>query len=126
MGVLQQGKQLRALAPSLTVAIGNILTVEAKFQGGTGINITPPPAPWVKPAAVKAAQQRMELVARTLGLAGYARIDAFMHTQTGELIIIEANTVPALTPATVLYHQALAEAKPMYPVQLLERIINPV
>lgn len=124
MGILERHEELQALAPSLTVAIGNILSVEAKFQGGTGINITPPPAPWVKPLAVRKARQRMEVVARTLGIRGYARIDAFMHTQTGELIIIEANTVPALTAATVLYHQALAEPTPLYPVQLLEQLIQ--
>lgn len=125
MGILEQSGKLHALAPSLTVAIGNILSLEAKFQGGTGINITPPPAPWVKPQAVIQAKRRMEVVARLLGIRGYARIDAFMHAQSGELIIIEANTVPALTAATVLYHQALAEQQPLYPVQLLERIIRP-
>lgn len=124
MGLLQVNGKLRALAPSLTVAIGNILSLEAKFQGGTGINITPPPQPWVKAKAVAQAKQRMEIVGQTLGLRGYARIDAFMHVHTGELIIIEANTVPALTAATVLYHQALAEESPLYPVQLLEKIIQ--
>ncbi|MFA6388778.1 MAG: hypothetical protein WCW27_05970 [Patescibacteria group bacterium] len=124
IGLLEERKQLRALAPSLTVAIGNILSLEAKFQGGTGINITPPPAPWVKPAAVTAAKRRIELVANTLGIRGYARIDAFMNINTGELIIIEANTVPGLTPATVIYHQALAERPALYPVEFLEKIIK--
>ena len=110
--------------PSITVAIGNILTLEEKFQGGTGINITPPPSPFVKPSAVKKAKQRMEIVAKALGIRGYARIDAFMHTKTGELIIIEANTAPGLTPSTVIYHQALAEDPPMYPLQFLEKIID--
>ena len=110
--------------PSMTVAIGNILTLEEKFQGGTGVNITPPPEPFVKPSAVKKAKVRMEKVAKTLGIGGYARIDAFMHVKTGELIIIEANTTPALTPSTVIYQQALAEEKPMYPRQFLEKIVG--
>jgi D-alanine-D-alanine ligase-like ATP-grasp enzyme len=66
----------------------------------------------------------MEKVAKALGIKGYARIDAFMHIKTGELIIIEANTTPGLTPSTVIYHQALAEKPPMYPAQFLESVIK--
>jgi D-alanine--D-alanine ligase len=124
MGVLEKGGALKAMQPSITVAVGNVLSLEEKFQGGTGVNITPPPAPYVKPSAIQKAMSRMEKVAKVLGIKGYARIDAFMHTKTGELIIIEANTVPGLTPSTVIYHQALAEKPPMYPVEFLERIIS--
>jgi len=124
VGVLEQNGHLKAMNPSITIAIGNILTLEEKFQGGTGINITPPPAPYVKPNAVKKAKERMELVAKALGIRGYARIDAFMHTKTGELTIIEANTAPGLTPSTVIYHQALTENPPMYPIAFLEKIIE--
>ena len=124
IGVIEKNDVLKAMNPSMTVAIGNILTLEEKFQGGTGINITPPPAPFVKPSAVKKAMQRMEKVATALGIEGYARIDAFMHIKTGELIIIEANTTPGLTPSTVIYHQALAEKPPVYPTAFLEAIIG--
>jgi D-alanine--D-alanine ligase len=124
MGVIQKGNEMKAMSPSITVAVGNILSLEEKFQGGTGVNITPPPAPYVKPSAVKKAMARMEKVAKVLGLKGYARIDAFMHTKTGELIIIEANTTPGLTPSTVIFHQALAEKPPMYPTEFLEKIIE--
>ena len=65
----------------------------------------------------------MQKVAQALGLRGYARIDAFMHVKTGELIIIEANTTPGLTPSTVIYHQALTEKPPMYPTEFLEKIV---
>jgi len=63
-------------------------------------------------------------VAKKLGIQVYARIDAFMHRKTGELIIIEANSTPGLTPSTVIYHQALEEKPPMYPTSLLENIIK--
>ena len=124
MGVMEQGGKLKAMSPSLTVAVGNILSLEEKFQGGTGVNITPPPTPYVKPMAVKKAQERMEFVAERLGIRGYARIDAFMHRKTGELIIIEANSTPGLTPSTVIYHQALEEKPPMDPTAFLERIVD--
>ncbi len=124
MGLLEKNGKLHALHPSITVASGNILSLEEKFQGGTGVNITPPPAPWVSPEALKKAMRRMEKVAGALGIKNYARIDAFMHRRTGELIIIEANTVPGLTPSTVIYHQALAETPPLYPREFLEAIVT--
>lgn len=123
-GVIGKKGKMKAMSPSITVAIGNILSLEEKFQGGTGVNITPPPSLYVKLSAVKKAMDRTEKVAKVLGINGYARIDAFMHTKTGELIIIEANTTPGLTPSTVIYHQALTEKPAMYPVQFLEKIIE--
>lgn len=122
MGILEENGKLKAMSPSLTVAVGNILSLEEKFQGGTGVNITPPPTPYVKTSAVKKARERMERVAKALGIRGYARIDAFMHRKTGELIVIEANSTPGLTPSTVIYHQALEEKPPLYPASFLETI----
>jgi len=124
VGIIEKNGVIKSMNPSITVAIGNILTLEEKFQGGTGINITPPPSPYVKPSATKKAKQRIELVAKALGIRGYARIDAFIHIKTGELIIIEANTAPGLTPSTVIYHQALTETPPLYPITFLEKIIE--
>ena len=124
MGLLERSGKMKAMSPSITVAVGNILSLEEKFQGGTGVNITPPPAPFVKPSAITKAMDRMEKVAKAMGLSGYCRIDAFMHIKTGELIIIEANTTPGLTPSTVIYHQALEEKPQMYPTQFLEKIIE--
>lgn len=124
IGVYGKGEKIRAMNPSLTVARGNVLTLEEKFQGGTGVNITPPPQPYVKAKAIENARRRMEIVAKKLGVSGYARIDAFMDVNTGELMIIEANTTPALTPSTVIFHQALDENPKMYPVDFLEKIIE--
>jgi hypothetical protein len=47
-----------------------------------------------------------------------------MNIKTGMLLIIEVNTLPALTPSTVLYHQALAEKPEIFPLELLEKIIK--
>jgi D-alanine-D-alanine ligase-like ATP-grasp enzyme len=115
---------MRALPPSLTVARDGVLSVEEKFQGGTGVNITPPPGPWVSPIATARAMRNVESVARALGLEGYARIDAFMDCQKGDLIVIEANTLPALTPSTVLFHQAFANSPPRAPRELLEELLQ--
>ena len=123
-GVIEQNSRLHALSPSLTVAQGHVLSVEEKFQGGTGINITPPPEIMVKPIALAKAKKSLEKIAKTLNIRGYSRIDTFLHVDTGDLIVIEVNTTPALTPSTVLFHQALVEPTPLPPRALLETLIE--
>jgi D-alanine--D-alanine ligase len=118
---------MRALNPSITVVRQGRLSLEEKFMGGTGINITPPPGPplgRVRAGAIRAAKARIVRVADVLGLAGYGRIDAFMHRDTGEIIVIEANTLPGLTPSTVFFQQCLAEDPPQAPREVLERLVD--
>lgn len=124
IGVLERGKKLHALNPSITVAEGEVLSVEEKFQGGTGVNLTPPPPSIMKPAIVQKIRERIEKFAEEIGINGYCRIDAFAHVRTGELLVIEVNTLPGLTPSTVLYHQGLAEEPAVYPQELLETLIK--
>jgi len=62
----------------------------------------------VVPAEVLAgAAARAELVADRLGLAGLAAVDAFMNADTAELIVLEADPVPSLAPASDLLQQVL-------------------
>ncbi|HTA04744.1 MAG TPA: hypothetical protein VK774_00140, partial [Solirubrobacteraceae bacterium] len=127
VGVLGREGEMRALNPSVTVAEHKVLSVQEKFMSGTGINLTPPPGPpagRVHPGAVERVRSHVERVAAALGLAGYARVDAFMHRESGDIIVIEVNTLPALTPATVIYHQAIAEHPSIEPRELLERIVD--
>ncbi len=123
-GVLEEGDILRALNPSITVAEGAVLSVEEKFQGGTGVNITPPPEELIHAKILARARTSIQNVARALRIEGYARIDAFLELRTGNVKIIEVNTLPGLTPSTVLYHQALAEKAPIFPRELLELLIK--
>ncbi len=124
IGVLEQNGKYHSLSPSITVAEGEILSLEEKFQGGTGINVTPPPENIISKEIVDDLKLAIEKTAKALTIKNYARIDAFFNLNTHEVIIIEANTLPALTPSTVIYHQALAEEIPMNPTQLLETIIE--
>ena len=41
----------------------------------------------------------------------------------GEVTIIEVNTVPGMTPSTVLFHQALAMDPPMEPADFLAHAV---
>lgn len=124
VGVLEKEGKLHVLSPSLTVAEGEVLSLEEKFQGGTGINITPPPVEIVSTKALNKAKKLIGEVAERVGLRGYARIDAFLQTQTGDITLIEINTLPGLTPSTVFFHQGLAEKETLFPTQLLESLIN--
>jgi D-alanine--D-alanine ligase len=126
VGVLGARGKMRALNPSLAVAAQDVLSKEEKFMSGTGINLTPPPVNdgHITQQAVDAAKRHIERVANALGLDGYARIDAFMDCTTGDITVIEVNTLPGLTPATALFQQGVAEPEPIAPVVLLEQIID--
>ncbi|CAI9097201.1 OLC1v1033574C1 [Oldenlandia corymbosa var. corymbosa] len=125
VGVIGQRGSMHSLTPSVTVKeTGGILSLEEKFQGGTGINLTPPPLSIISDVALEKCKQRIQLIANTLQLEGFSRIDAFVHADTGEVLIIEVNTVPGMTPSTVLIHQALAEQPPMYPHLFFRRLLD--
>lgn len=124
MGILEQHGQYHALNPSITVVEGQVLSLEEKFQGGTGVNLTPPPATIIAPAIVEKAKRSLEKVATAMGLGNYARCDLFVNIDDGRIIVIEANTLPGLTASTVIFHQALAENPPLYPLAFLERLIT--
>lgn len=123
IGVIGKKNRLHVFSPSQTIATQTVLSLEEKFMGGTGINLTPPPRSFVSPQVVQKIKAKIKTVAERLGIEGYARIDAFIHRKTGEVHVIEVNTLPALTPSTVLFHQGLAESQPILPRQLLEKII---
>jgi len=123
VGVLEEQGTLRALQPSLTIADGDVLSLEEKFQGGTGINITPPPEEVLSKEVCAQVRQRIERIAQVLGIRGYARLDAFVERTHGRVMVIEANTLPGLTPSTVLFHQGIAEQPSLMPLEFLERII---
>lgn len=126
IGVLATARtgEYHALSPSITVAEGDMLSLEEKFQGGTGINITPPPASILTTAQYTHLKEALEQVARVLGIDNYARIDLFYNRKSDQIIIIEANSLPGLTPATVIYHQALAEQPPLFPADFLDLLIR--
>lgn len=123
-GVLEQNGTYHALTPSITVAQNAVLSLEEKFQGGTGINLTPPPESIVKPAQIKIIKDKVAVAAKTLGIEGYARLDLFFNTKSNHIMIIEANSLPGLTASTVIFHQGLAEDPPLYPRAFLEKLVE--
>lgn len=98
--------------PSEALAGGEVLSLEEKFLAGEGQNITPArlasdPAQYQHIATQ--LKSTLERAARILGVEGYARIDAFVRIfEDGrvETLIIEVNSLPGMTPATCIFHQA--------------------
>ncbi|KAF9620432.1 hypothetical protein IFM89_012609 [Coptis chinensis] len=87
VGVIGKRGAMQSLSPNVTVKeSGDILSLEEKFQGGTGINLTPPPSSIMSNEALERCKQRIELIANTLGLEGFSRIDAFVNADSGESI----------------------------------------
>jgi D-alanine-D-alanine ligase len=99
----------RALPPSQAISAAGILSIEEKFLPGAGENQTPATLPQ---ATLEFIQQTAEKAFTTLQCKGYSRIDCFyqnaQQSPTGKerVIILENNTLPGLTPATCLFHQA--------------------
>ena len=114
-----------ALPPSQAISAHGILSIEEKFLPGAGENQTPAPLPQ---ESLRFVQDIMEKVYTTIGCKGYARIDCFYQTteqsptQKERVIILEINTLPGLTPATCLFHQA-AEIG-LKPMEFIDTIIN--
>lgn len=98
-----------ALPPSQAVAQDGILSLEEKFLPGAGQNITPALLP---PDAIKLAQETVVKAYQATGCSGYARIDCFYQraeqspTGAARVVILEINSLPGLTPATCIFHQA--------------------
>jgi D-alanine-D-alanine ligase len=64
----------------------------------------------------KQVQLQLKAAAKVLGVEGYCRIDAFVRIFTNnkvEVVFIEVNSLPGMTPATAIFHQcALNNYKP--------------
>jgi D-alanine-D-alanine ligase len=97
---------------SEALAEGDILSLEEKFLAGQGQNITP--ARYSRDLEERQAisdivKERLGAAAKVLNVVGYCRIDAFVRVFDNlkvEVIFIEVNSLPGMTPATCIYHQA--------------------
>jgi len=98
--------------PSEALSSGEVLSVEEKFLAGEGQNITPArfaEVPDKYDIIANQVKADLEKAARILDVQGYARIDAFVRVfadDSVETIIVEVNSLPGMTPATAIFHQA--------------------
>lgn len=114
--------------PSETLASGDVLSLEEKFLAGEGQNLTP--ARFASDTESHRfisdqVKEDLEKVARILNVQGYARIDAFVRIfedNSIDTIVVEVNSLPGMTPATCIFHQAaLSDYKPY---DFIENIIE--
>jgi UDP-N-acetylmuramate--alanine ligase len=114
-----------ALVPSHVVCAKDILSIEEKFLPGAGENQTPALLP---EEAIHFIKKTVTHAYKLLGCKGYARIDCFYQTahesatNKEKLIFIECNTLPGMTPATCIFHQAAEEG--LKPMEFIDTIIE--
>ena len=120
--------QIEVFEASEALATGEVLSLEEKFLAGEGQNITPAryaPDAHERQRISEEVKQELRRVAEILDIQGYARIDAFVRVrQNGavEVLIIEVNSLPGMTPATCIFHQtALAGYTPY---DFIDRILE--
>jgi len=107
-----------ALTPSETIPTDDVLSLEDKFLYGQGENKTPARLPAEQ---IEMIREAAVATFRALNLKGYARIDMFVR-KDGRVAVLEPNTLPGMTPSTVLFHQAAASG--ITPADLIDRIIR--
>jgi len=114
--------------PSEALAQKGILSLEEKFLAGEGQNITPArfcPNKIENSLVSTEVRKILEKAAKVLNIEGYSRIDAFVRIYKDnivEVIFIEVNSLPGLTPATVIFHQAAING--YKPFEFLDHIIH--
>ncbi|GAB4132116.1 MAG: hypothetical protein Fur0041_03100 [Bacteroidia bacterium] len=98
---------------------GEVLSLEEKFLAGQGQNITPARYahdPAERSKISEKVKATLGAAARLLNIQGYTRIDAFVRIYNPdkvEVIFVEVNSLPGMTPATCIFHQAaINEYKP--------------
>ena len=107
---------------------GEVLSLEEKFLAGQGQNITPAryaSDPQHRQQISDQVKATFSAAARLLNIQGYARIDAFVRVYTPqkiEIIFIEVNSLPGMTPATCIFHQAAINA--YKPYDFIDRILD--
>ena len=107
---------------------GEVLSLEEKFLAGQGQNITPArysKNPEERQKISNIVKQQLGDAAKLLNINGYTRIDAFVRiydVNRVEVIFIEVNSLPGMTPATCIFHQsAIAGYKPY---DFIDNILN--
>ena len=120
ISVLGNYSRREVLPPTETPWQENIgyLTLQDKFLPGGAEMITPAR---LSPDLTKKVQETAVKVCEALNLIGYPRIDMFIK-EDGEIIVLEPNTLPGITPSTMVFHQAVEIG--ISPQDFLDKIIE--
>ena len=123
-----QGKEYEIFEASEALSGGDVLSLEEKFLAGEGQNITPAryaDDPELRQKISGSVKAEFLKAARLLNIEGYARIDAFVRIFSdgkAEVIFIEVNSLPGMTPATCIFHQTAING--YTPYQFIDNILQ--
>lgn len=94
-----------SLPPIEIIPIAGFYDYKNKYQSGMTREICPAPLTEEETAALGAAALK---AFGALRLHGYARIDFILEAATGNFVFLEANTLPGMTPTSLLPQEAAA------------------
>lgn len=118
-------QNVTVMPPSKVLIINDILSLEEKFLPGAGENLTPAP---LSEKALDLIKKTLKDAYITLQCKGYVRIDFFYQeaknspNKKDRVVILEVNTLPGMTPATCIFHQA-AEIG-LKPMEFIDKIVE--
>ncbi len=124
----KKGKEYEIFEASEALSEGEVLSLEEKFLAGEGQNITPAryaDEPELRQKISDFVKSEFLKAAKLLNIEGYARIDAFVRIFPGgkaEVIFIEVNSLPGMTPATCIFHQTAING--YTPYQFIDNILQ--
>jgi len=120
--------QYQVFEASEALSEGEVLSLEEKFLAGQGQNITPARYsgnPFDRQKISDQVKKTFLKAAKLLNIQGYTRIDAFVRIYSPdkiEVIFIEVNSLPGMTPATCIFHQSALEG--LRPYDFIDKIIE--
>lgn len=77
-----------------------------KYQAGSTVETCPAELP---KALTESMQQTAEQAFKALRLKNYARFDFMLDAKTGDYFVLEANTLPGMTPTSLMPQEAKAQ-----------------
>jgi D-alanine-D-alanine ligase len=116
-GVVGSPGHLTVSSPLECIQSGDVLNYDEKYLGGR-LRFEPPSG--VEAQVVKEAQALAEAAFVAMGCEVFARVDLFLDTRDGSLLVNEVNTIPGMT-AQSAFAQLMGTAGLPYPV-LLEKL----
>jgi D-alanine-D-alanine ligase len=119
-GVLEQAGGPFALPVTQIIPqLATFFDFNSKYKNGGAREITPAPIPEV---LAKKIQAYSAAIFTALGCSGYCRSDFILEEGTGEVFLLEVNTLPGFTTASIFPKQAASAGISFS--ELLEILVN--
>jgi D-alanine-D-alanine ligase len=117
IGVVGSDEQVTVSPPLECIQSGDVLDYEQKYRVGR-LRFEPPAG--VSPEVIEEARRLAAAAFAALGCEVFARVDLFLDTRDGSLLVNEVNTIPGMTSQSA-FAQLMTAAGLPYP-NLLETL----